>query len=181
MGGCRPQKGRDLETAGAAYGMREASSSPARLERRSILDNVAKRFTTACRMAKIGKWHPHELQHTAASLMLANGIPLRVVSDILGHASIRITSDVYGHVLAPRRQEAAEVLARFYAAWTPNRSIYSESPSALIRRTDLETRSKNALRVISRRSAPRTGPRRYEPARDIRRLLCQRWASIALE
>ena len=112
--------------------MREASSSPARLERRSILDNVAKRFTTASRMAKIGKWHPHELQHTAASLMLANGIPLRVVSDLLGHASIRITCDVYGHVLTPQRQEAAEVMARFYAAWTPNRSIYSEFPSGLI-------------------------------------------------
>ena len=48
--------------------------------------------------------------------MLANGIPLQVVSDILGHASIRITSDVYGHVLAPQRQEAAEVMAKFYAA-----------------------------------------------------------------
>jgi len=78
--------------------------------------NVAKRFTSACRMAKIGKWHPHELRHTAASLMLANGIPLQVVSDILGHASIRITSDVYGHVLAPQRQEAAEVMGKFYAA-----------------------------------------------------------------
>jgi integrase len=78
--------------------------------------NVAKRFTSVCRKAKVGKWHPHELRHTAASLMLANGIALQVVSDILGHASIRITSDVYGHVLAPQRQEAAEVMARFYAA-----------------------------------------------------------------
>jgi integrase len=77
--------------------------------------NVAKRFLSACRKAKIGTWHPHELRHTAASL-IANGIPLQVVSNILGHASIRITSDVYGHVLAPQRQEAAEVMARFYAA-----------------------------------------------------------------
>jgi integrase len=78
--------------------------------------NVAKRFGSACRKASIGKWHPHELRHTAASLMLANGIPLQVVSDILGHASIRITSDVYGHVLAPQRQEAAETMASFFAA-----------------------------------------------------------------
>jgi integrase len=78
--------------------------------------NVAKRFTLACRKAKIGTWHPHELRHTAASLMLANGVPLQVVSDILGHASIRITSDVYGHVLAPQRQEAAETMASFFAA-----------------------------------------------------------------
>jgi integrase len=78
--------------------------------------NVAKRFSSACHKARIGKWHPHELRHTAASLMLANGVPLQVVSDILGHASIRITSDVYGHVLAPQRQEAAETMASFFAA-----------------------------------------------------------------
>jgi integrase len=78
--------------------------------------NVAKRFSSACSKARIGKWHPHELRHTAASLMLANGVPLQVVSEILGHASIRITSDVYGHVLAPQRQEAAETMASFFDA-----------------------------------------------------------------
>jgi integrase len=95
--------------------------------------NVAKRFLSACRKAKIGKWHPHELRHTAASLMLANGVPLQVVSDILGHASIRITSDVYGHVLAPQRQEAAETMASFFAAWEP------VSSSAIEDRRDLRT------------------------------------------
>jgi integrase len=78
--------------------------------------NMAKRFDSACHKARIGKWHPHELRHTAASLMLANGVPLQVVSDILGHASIRITSDVYGHVQAPQREEAAEALASVLAA-----------------------------------------------------------------
>jgi integrase len=43
--------------------------------------------------------------------MLATGTPLQVVSAVLGHASIRITSDVYGHVLEPQRQDAADALA----------------------------------------------------------------------
>jgi integrase len=73
--------------------------------------NVAKQFEAACTKAKIGKWHPHELRHSAATLMLATGTPLQVVSAVLGHASIRITSDVYGHVLEPQRQEAADALA----------------------------------------------------------------------
>jgi len=77
--------------------------------------NVAERFQTACTRAGIGKWHPHELRHTAASLMLAEGVPLQVVSSILGHASIRITSDVYGHVLAPQRRQVAETLASVLA------------------------------------------------------------------
>lgn len=77
---------------------------------------VAKRFKTVCRKARIGTWHPHELRHTAATLMLIAGVPLNVVSEILGHASIRITSDVYGHVVAPQRKEAAEALDAVLAA-----------------------------------------------------------------
>jgi integrase len=38
------------------------------------------------------------LRHTAATVMLLNGVPLKVVSEILGHSSIAITADIYGHV-----------------------------------------------------------------------------------
>jgi integrase len=43
--------------------------------------------------------------------MLAAGVPIQVVSDVLGHSSIRMTADVYGHVLQPQREEAAAALA----------------------------------------------------------------------
>jgi integrase len=36
--------------------------------------------------AELGHWHPHELRNSGASLMLAQGTPLHVVSEILGHA-----------------------------------------------------------------------------------------------
>src|SRR5215212_1684255 len=35
---------------------------------------------------------------SAASVMLSAGVPLKVVSEIFGHASVAITGDVYGHV-----------------------------------------------------------------------------------
>lgn len=54
----------------------------------------------------------HDLRHTAASLMLAGGVPLKVVSDVLGHSSIAITADVYAHVAPDARREAAEALDR---------------------------------------------------------------------
>jgi integrase len=73
--------------------------------------NVYRDFRAVCERAGLGRWHPHELRHSAASLMLAQGVPLEVVSDVLGHSSIRITADVYGHVLAPQRQAAAEAMA----------------------------------------------------------------------
>jgi integrase len=78
--------------------------------------NLYRDFASVCQKAKIGKWHPHELRHSAASLMLAQGVPLQVVSDVLGHSSIRLTADVYGHVLAPARQAAADAMTE--ALWT---------------------------------------------------------------
>ena len=40
----------------------------------------------------------HTLRHSAASVMLTHGVPLKVVSEVLGHSSIAITGDVYGLV-----------------------------------------------------------------------------------
>ena len=40
----------------------------------------------------------HTLRHSAATAMLEAGVHLKAVSEILGHADIRITADVYGHV-----------------------------------------------------------------------------------
>jgi integrase len=42
--------------------------------------------------------------------MLAQGTPLHVVSEILGHSSITITKDVYGHLLEEDRRSAAEAM-----------------------------------------------------------------------
>jgi integrase len=49
----------------------------------------------------------HDLRHSAASLMLAQGIPLRSIQDILGHSSIALTANLYAHVGEQLRREAA--------------------------------------------------------------------------
>jgi integrase len=72
--------------------------------------NLLREFKGLCKKAGLGDWHVHELRHSAASLMLAQGVPLQVVSRVLGHASIRMTADVYGHVLDPDRASAAEAI-----------------------------------------------------------------------
>jgi integrase len=72
--------------------------------------NLYREFQGICRSAGLGDWHPHELRHSAASLMLAQGVKIQVVSQVLGHASIRMTADVYGHILDPDRAEAADVM-----------------------------------------------------------------------
>ena len=67
----------------------------------------------------IGRWGPHELRHSAASILLAMGVPLKTVSETLGHSSIRITADVYGHLLEPARKEAAVAAERALWSATP--------------------------------------------------------------
>lgn len=53
----------------------------------------------------------HDLRHTAASLMLADGVPVKVVSEILGHASPTITLSIYAHVLPGMAEKAGAALS----------------------------------------------------------------------
>ena len=48
-------------------------------------------------MAGLGRWDPHELRHSAESLLSAAGVPLEEVADVLGHTSTRVTSSVHRH------------------------------------------------------------------------------------
>jgi len=52
----------------------------------------------------------HDLRHTCAALLIANGRHLEEVKDYLGHSSIRVTSDRYGHLFPKARAELADAL-----------------------------------------------------------------------
>src|SRR5664279_2365657 len=54
----------------------------------------------------------HDARHTAASLLLAQGVPARVVMEILGHSQITLTLGTYSHVAPELQQEAAERMGR---------------------------------------------------------------------
>ncbi|MDP2181397.1 MAG: tyrosine-type recombinase/integrase [Actinomycetota bacterium] len=53
----------------------------------------------------------HDLRHTHATLALAAGMPVKVVSQRLGHTKASFTLDVYAHVLPKQDQEAADTVA----------------------------------------------------------------------
>jgi integrase len=67
-------------------------------------------FARLCRTLEIGDAHFHCLRHTFATEMLRAGVPVKVVSEMLGHASVATTLRIYAHVLADM-QEAAAVQA----------------------------------------------------------------------
>jgi integrase len=53
----------------------------------------------------------HDLRHTHATLLLMKGIPVKVVSERLGHASPTVTLTVYAHVLPGNQRDAADTFA----------------------------------------------------------------------
>jgi integrase len=54
----------------------------------------------------------HDLRHTAATLALAAGVPVRDVADNLGHASPSITLDIYGHAVPEGSRRVADAMDR---------------------------------------------------------------------
>lgn len=73
-------------------------------------DNASKLFKSVAKTSGIGDWHLHELRHSAATFMLTKGVALEVVADILGHSSIRITKDTYGHLTTERLRVGAAAM-----------------------------------------------------------------------
>jgi integrase len=72
------------------------------------LDAVTKRFRALEVAAGLRPVRLHDLRHGAASLRLATGTDIAIVSKTLGHSSIAITSDTYSHLLAGVGRKAAE-------------------------------------------------------------------------
>ncbi|WP_034267055.1 site-specific integrase [Actinospica robiniae] len=61
---------------------------------------------------------PHWFRHGAATRMLRDGVPIEVVSTILGHADLSTTLDVYGHLTAEDARRALEA-----AGWFAGREV----------------------------------------------------------
>lgn len=74
--------------------------------------NLWKHFRQILKQSKLPAIRFHDLRHTAASLMLNNGVDVLVASRRLGHAKASITLDVYGHLIPSSQSGVADVLDR---------------------------------------------------------------------
>lgn len=73
--------------------------------------SIRKGFEAAMRRAGITRRiRRYDLRHMTATEMLAAGVPLKTVSEILGHKSIVQTADTYSHVRSPEKRSAVEKL-----------------------------------------------------------------------
>jgi len=56
----------------------------------------------------------HGLRHTHATILLLKGENIKVISERLGHKSIKITMDTYSHVLPSMKKQTAELLNNIF-------------------------------------------------------------------
>ncbi|MEN6581649.1 MAG: site-specific integrase [Armatimonadota bacterium] len=73
------------------------------------IESVRKAFPKICKKAGVKIAGIHSLRHTYATIMLSEGVPIHIVSRRLGHSSIKITSDTYGHIMPETLNQSVNV------------------------------------------------------------------------
>jgi integrase len=65
----------------------------------------------------------HGLRHTYAALMLSSGTDIAVLSKLMGHSSIAVTADIYGHLVGTVAADAVNRAAALRARTSPAQPV----------------------------------------------------------
>ena len=101
---------REIDRAGGLWrenGLIFASEGGEPLDRRYITTHC---FKPLLKRAKLPQIRFHDLRHTCATLLLSKNVNPKVVSEMLGHATIAITLDTYSHVLPTMQESPAKAM-----------------------------------------------------------------------
>ncbi len=74
-------------------------------------DYVSRRFKEIIRAADLKRLRFHDLRHSCASLLLANGVPMKAIQEWLGHSTFNVTADYYSHLEYDSKISSAEKIA----------------------------------------------------------------------
>ncbi|WP_433498323.1 tyrosine-type recombinase/integrase [Sphaerimonospora sp. CA-214678] len=69
-------------------------------------------FRAVCDAAGIRRVRLHDLRHTCATILLAQGVDTRTIMEILGHSTIVLTMNTYAHVLPEHQATALDKLEK---------------------------------------------------------------------
>jgi integrase len=81
-------------------------------------NTMTKQFHARVKEAGIGHLRPHDLRHTYGSLLMSQGVPLKTISELMGHGSIEVTADIYLHSLDVQVRDTARSLENALASPT---------------------------------------------------------------
>ncbi len=93
-------------------------------------DSLTKWFSVFVKRNGLPPVCVHSLRHTYASLMIADGTPLVVVSRRLGHAQVSTTANIYAHVIASADEKAALVAEKFADIISPKPANLDKTSTA---------------------------------------------------
>jgi integrase len=80
------------------------------------VDRLQQRADEAWTAAKLQRLTLHDCRHTFASFAIAAGVNAKALSSCMGHSSVAITLDRYGHLMPGKEAEAATLLDAYLAA-----------------------------------------------------------------
>ncbi|MEU0820199.1 tyrosine-type recombinase/integrase [Streptomyces mirabilis] len=72
---------------------------------------LTRHFNTLLHRARLRRIRFHDLRHSAATLLLEQGVELVVIKELLGHAHIGVTATVYAHVRLRLQRDAIDLLS----------------------------------------------------------------------
>lgn len=74
-------------------------------------DYVSHKFSEILKKNKLKHIRFHDLRHSCASLLVANGVPMKNIQEWLGHANFNTTADVYSHLDFSSKLQSASVIS----------------------------------------------------------------------
>lgn len=83
--------------------------------KRVQLEQPLERLTEMLEAAELPHIRFHDLRHSTASILVAMGVPMKVVQEILGHSNFQITSDLYTHLMPTAMDEAMQVMDTLFS------------------------------------------------------------------
>ena len=93
------------------------------------IDKIVRRVEKRAGLPDEKVYGPHALRHTFATLLLANGTDIKLVSELLGHADVGITYNTYIHVIKEQKAKAVASLPNFISG-KPSACTAAKEPDA---------------------------------------------------
>jgi integrase len=76
--------------------------------------NINRTFDALVKRARVKRIRFHDLRHSCATLLFAQGVDLQTIRDLLGHSSIGVTSAIYVDVLREVQRDAVDRLGHLF-------------------------------------------------------------------
>ena len=93
-----------------------------------LVDEVTKQFRKFLKRHDLPIIPLHGLRHTAATFLIAQGLPVRTVANVLGHTQTSTTLNIYSHVLDSSTRRAADLMDEFLDPTNPQATQQDNMP-----------------------------------------------------